>query len=60
VGTREDVRIEVINPDNDEKAPGHPEFKKRMNAIFLKGHGSRLRTFSQIVDALPDPRPGAP
>lgn len=56
VGTREDVEIEVINPCNDKNHDGHNEFKKRMDSIFLRGYGSNLHEFSQIVSILGEPK----
>lgn len=57
VGTREDVEIMVINPDNREDQSGHVEFRKRMDSIFLKGYISKLHEFSQIASLLGDAQP---
>ena len=48
VGTRDSVRVEVINPCNAEGHTGHKEFKTRMDSIFLRNYLSNLREFSQI------------
>jgi len=51
VGTREGVEILVINPSNR----GDGEFKRRMDAIFLKGYDASLYEFSQIGEVLANP-----
>jgi hypothetical protein len=55
VGTREDVEIIVINPNNRENNPDREEFRKRMNSIFLRGYNSEFHEFSQIGSVLGNP-----
>lgn len=45
---REDVRVIVVNPTNEEGTAGHDEFVSRMQKIFPRGYNDQFHRFEEI------------